>query len=65
MLLYGGCCCSELTVLSRLLPDFLFGTVDDLIIFTFYTTGQIWLLIEDLLLGCIRVESLLLLVFRV
>jgi hypothetical protein len=52
-------------VLTRLLLGFLFCTVDDLVIFTFYTTGQIWLLIEDLLLGCIRIESLLLLVFRV
>jgi hypothetical protein len=52
-------------VLSRLLLGFLCSTVDDLVIFTFYTTGKIWLLIEDLLLGCIRVESLLLLVFRV
>jgi hypothetical protein len=52
-------------VLTHLLLSFLFCTIDDLVIFTFYTTGQIWLLIEDLLLGCIRVESLLLLVFRV
>jgi hypothetical protein len=44
---------------------FLFGTVDDLVIFTFYTTGQIWLLIVDVLLVNIGVECLLLLVFRV
>ena len=52
-------------VLSRLLLAFLFDTIDDLVIFTFYSTGQIWLLIEDLLLGCIGVECLLFLVFRV
>jgi hypothetical protein len=58
-------CSANLTVLSYLLLGFLFGTVDDLVIFTFYTTGQIWLLIEDLLLSCIGVECLLFLVFRV
>jgi Fe2+ transport system protein B len=58
-------CSAKLTVLSRLLLGFLFGTIDDLVIFTFYTTGQIWLLIVDVLLVNIGVECLLLLVFRV
>jgi hypothetical protein len=52
-------------ILTRLLLGFLFCTVDDLVIFTFYTTGQIWILIVDVLLGNIGVECLLLLVFRV
>jgi hypothetical protein len=47
------------------LLGFLFSTVDNLVIFTFYTTGQIWLLIVDVLLGNISVECLLLRVFRV
>jgi hypothetical protein len=52
-------------VLTRLLLVFLFYTIDDLVIFTFYTTRQIWLLIVDVLLVNIGVEWLLLLVFRV
>jgi hypothetical protein len=47
------------------LLGFLFDTVDDLVIFTFYSSGQIWLFIEYLFLGCIGVECLLFLVFRV
>jgi hypothetical protein len=52
-------------VLTHLLLSFLFSTVDDLVIFTFYTIGQIWLLIVDVLLGNVGVECLLLQVFRV